>query len=222
MTERVDNHIYVTASGGYETEHYHVEGPLHRIIDKSPSGETHMMEYKHDGDQIRVKPFREGTPAHAKDRMLEKMRYAHPDVPVSDAPYHSAPAEPKAKSGPKTYYHGTTVPGVTHILPASAHGGHVTFPHDTDRGHAYATTDKDDAWDYATRAWHAAGGEEGHPRVYQVRPIGGHKNVEKDPEVNAVGKRRMNFENDHRSKHGFEVVREMKMPEHMGRPEDWA
>lgn len=209
-----------TAAGGYDTQHYHVEGPLHRVIDKTPSGETHMMEYKHDGDQIRVKPFREGTPAGAKDRMLERMRQEHPDVPVSDAPYHSTPAPPE-KPRAKTFYHGTTVAGVTHILPASTHGGHVTFPHDTSREHAYATTSKDDAWTYAQLAWDAADGDGGRPRVYQVRPIGGHKNVEKDPEVDSTGRRRLNFENDHRSKHGFEVVRELRMPSHMGQPEDW-
>lgn len=219
----MNDHIYVTAVGDYDTEHYHVEGPLHRILDRAPSGETHMMEYKHDNGSIRIKPFSSSVPEHAKDRMLERMRYEHPDATVSDEPFHAAQAPGRAqKTGPKTYYHGTTVAGVTHILPASSHGGHVTFPHDTSREHAYATTDKNDAWDYAQRAWHAAGGESGPPRVYQVRPIGGHKNVEKDPELDSTGRRRLNFENDHRSKHGFEVVREMKMPEHMGEPEDWA
>lgn len=122
----------------------------------------------------------------------------------------------RVAEGP-AYYHGTTVPDVTHILPAEQHGGHVTFPHDTSRAHAYATTNEDDAWDYAEKAFHAA--DRGHPRVYRVEPMG---HVEKDPDEDEHGNWRSGVnDGDVRSPHGFKVLHEMPMPEHMGTPEDW-
>lgn len=121
------------------------------------------------------------------------------------------------ESARQEFYHGTTVEGVTHILPASKHRGHVTFPHDTDREHAYASTKEGDAWDYAEKAWHASG--TGVPRVYKVHPMGPH---EKDPQVDERGDWRGGVnESDVRSKHGFAVLHEVPMPEHMGDPEDW-
>lgn len=117
----------------------------------------------------------------------------------------------------QAYYHGTTVPDVTHILPADQHGGHVTFPHDTSPSHAYATTNEDDAWDYAEKAFHAA--DRGHPRVYRVEPMG---HVEKDPEEDEHGNWRNGVNRgDVRSPHGFKVLHEVPMPEHLGTPEDW-
>ncbi len=113
-------------------------------------------------------------------------------------------------------YHGTTPEGLTAIIPAAAHGGHVTFQHDTDRGYAYATPDLGDAWRYAEKAWHASG--DGIPRVYRVEPVG---DVEPDPQTDVHGRQRGNFEADVRSAHGFTVVEEMPMPDEYGDPEDW-
>jgi len=125
------------------------------------------------------------------------------------------------------YYHGTIrhfEPG-DHISPASEHGKSQTFERMSDPDHAYATG-HDNAWDYAEKAHnvHFQPGMKIHPRVYKVRPTGP---VEKDPEEWPEGVHydrapsRGNNSDDVRSKHSFEVVHEMPMPEHMGTPEDW-
>ncbi len=113
-------------------------------------------------------------------------------------------------------YHGTTREHLDEILPAVEHGHGVVFPHDTDQGYAYATPNLSDAWAYAEKAWHASG--DGIPRVYRVEALG---DVEPDPQQDAHGRQRGNFEADVRSRAGFAVVEEMPMPEHMGDPEDW-
>lgn len=129
----------------------------------------------------------------------------------------------RAASG-QEFYHGTVQslqPG-DHVLPAHEHGGAVMFPHDTDHAYAYATPHEDNAWDYAERAWQSAGLDHPHfgnpPKVYRVRSLGDH---EPDPTHDATGRQRGNFDTDVRSKHGFEVMEEMPMPEHMGEPEEW-
>lgn len=114
------------------------------------------------------------------------------------------------------FYHGTTREGLSTVTPADHHGEKVMFPHDTDHGHAYASSNEDDAWGYAEKAWNAS--STGVPRVYEVKPTGTH---EKDPATDHMGRSRGNFEGDVRSKDGFRVVREMPMPEHMGPQEDW-
>lgn len=104
------------------------------------------------------------------------------------------------------------------VLPAAQHGGHVTFNHDTDPNHAYATGE-DSAWDYAEKAhaWTVNRMDRGPfpvPRVYQVEPVHP-ESVEEDPQG------RGNNDDDVRSPHGFRVLREVPMPEHMGEPDDW-
>lgn len=217
MAERLDDHIYVMAADqpAYSTQVHHIEGPQHRVVAKDPSGSTAgFMEYAHKDGELHPRTTSTGLyvgKGHDRDtvtsHMMHAMHAAHPGVPLHD----SSTSEPVAKPKPKIYYHGTTVPDVTHVLPASAHGQGVTFRSDTSADHAYATTSHKDAWNYAEKASEIHGG--GRPRVYQVRPIGGHKNVEPDPAWDErTGRSRGNNESDHRSKHGFEVVREMKMP----------
>jgi|JI10StandDraft_1071094.scaffolds.fasta_scaffold549906_1 hypothetical protein len=114
------------------------------------------------------------------------------------------------------FYHGTTehfAPGDT-VLPASQHGGRVTFHSDTSPDQAYATESPDDAWDYAelSHAWKVNDSRPPFPvpRVYKVAPVG---QYETDP----TGK----WDGDRRSSAGWRVVSEEQMPEHMGPPEDW-
>lgn len=95
----------------------------------------------------------------------------------------------------------------------------MTFPSDTDKNYAYATTNPDDAWDYADKAWNST--DSGRPRVYEVKPIGGMRHVEEDPRARSDGSPRFNNANDYRSRKGWQVVRELPMPEHRGDPEEW-
>ncbi len=121
------------------------------------------------------------------------------------------------------YFHGTHrkfQPGDV-ISPANEHGRGVTFASETSPDHAYASAKEDDAWGYASQAFdtHYSYHHRGRmlPRVYRVRPLGP---TEKDPEWGPHGLRGVNS-GDVRSLHGFEVLHEMPMPEHMGEPEDW-
>lgn len=123
------------------------------------------------------------------------------------------------------FFHGTVRPLKVGdvISPASSRPDwhQVSFPSETNRDYAYATAKEDDAWHYAEMAHNSQfrPGMKIHPRVYRVRPLGPH---EKDPTYDHErGYSRGNFEGDVRSKHGFEVVGEQPMPEHMGEPEDW-
>jgi hypothetical protein len=125
---------------------------------------------------------------------------------------------------PEQFFHGTTRPNLTEITPADRHPTWMkpVFENETDRGHAYATTDESNAWHYAQLAHNTAvhrsrGGPFPVPRVYQVEPMGEH---ETDPEYDG-DRHRGNFSTDRRSRHGWRVVREMPMPEHMGEPDDW-
>jgi hypothetical protein len=114
------------------------------------------------------------------------------------------------------FYHGTVEhlsPGDT-VLPSSK--ARKPLNHGIgDPDMAYATKSEDSAWNYASLAhdWHVNRVERGpfpHPRVYEVAPAGAH---EEDP--NTPGG------SDHRSPHGWKVLSERQMPEHMGEPEDW-
>ncbi|MCX4799558.1 hypothetical protein OG497_37525 [Streptomyces sp. NBC_01242] len=144
----------------------------------------------------------------------------HTDAPQKAAPvvHHEEP-EPDFPGKGVTYYHGTIgehgtddSPGEIH--PATVHGQGVTFRSDTSPDHAYATTSEGDAWDYAGKAFDHRGTEGHHvPKVYQVRATGP---VEKDPDWDdRAGRSRNVNESDHRSKHPFEIVREMDPPEHI-------
>lgn len=93
----------------------------------------------------------------------------------------------------------------------------VRFPHDTDPEYAYATSDVDTAWHYAEKVWGSTDSPT-HPKVFEVEPVGEH---EEDPTRDAHGQLRGNFSTDRRSKHGWRVLREVPMPEHMGTPEEW-
>jgi predicted GNAT family acetyltransferase len=208
-----------TAASGWNFEHFRTEGQHWRSFGGPPeSPRQHALEYKVRPEgtvefpQSSMNDFyakKSGPEVHAR---MRQNALEHHDTTEHD-PASEKPAEPP-KAARRTYYHGTTVPDVTHILPAAQHGKGVVFHSDTSPEHAYASTDLKDAWNYAQKAYDHK--MNGRPRVYQVRPIGGHKNVEKDPEWDDVtGRHRGNNESDFRSKHGFEVVREMKPPKHM-------
>lgn len=215
-----------TAAEGWKFEHHEVadakDGGRHyrMFADPPGGGRSHMVNY-HVTDVPSIKPeYGSRTTPDLHPIMERALQSQHPGVPMH-GPEHDAPAEPE-KPKRRVYYHGTTVGGVTHILPADHHGGGVVWPHDTDSSYAYASESLDHAWGYAEKAFDNASRPGGHPRVYQVRPIGGHQHVEEDPTWDhARGKSRNNNSTDRRSKRGWEVVREMKMPGHMGKPEDW-
>lgn len=219
--DHVQHHMNKTskiATSGWNFEHFHTEGQHWRSFGGPPeSPRQHALEYKVrpegtlDFSQSSMNDYyakKSGPEVHAR---MRQNALEHHDTTEHD-PASEKPAEaPKQR---RVYYHGTTVPDVTHILPASQHGQGVVFHSDTSPDHAYASTKLGDAWDYAQKAYDHK--MNGRPRVYQVRPMGGHQNVEKDPEWNeATGRHRGNNESDFRSKHGFEVVREMKPPKHV-------
>lgn len=128
-------------------------------------------------------------------------------------------------SEPKIYYHGTSVPDVTHILPASKHKGEVTYEGTTSIHHAYATPHVEEAWEYAQESFGGSKpGRPRRPRVYKVRAIGGDHHVEDDPEYETVkspidGRTFQSWRgtrpDDKRSKVGFEVLGEEEVPDHV-------
>lgn len=202
------------ASFAVTFEHHDLgEGGHHRILAIDPSDKpVGMIEYKLGDGTLHP-----GTPSSRQpgvgDALHAEMTRRHPNHRVVTP----GPEKPAQEPEPTAWYHGTTVPRVRQILPASQHHRHVTFPHDTDRDHAYATSSHEDAWNYAEKAWHAGDGSSGPPRVYQVHPKG---HYEKDP-IYDGDRRRGNNESDYRSKDGWDVVKELKMPRSMGKPGDW-
>lgn len=143
-----------------------------------------------------------------KHHLVRALQQAgHGPVPV-----HVEDARPDPNA-PKRFYHGTHVEeDLDQIRPN--HSSRGTFGNNLgihEPGYAYATTKPEDAWHYAERAAEAHGGR---PRVYEVHPTGP---VEKDPAEDAHGNSRGNFENDHRSKHPFDVIGEEEPPDHIQR-----
>lgn len=116
-------------------------------------------------------------------------------------------------------YHGTSVSGITHILPSSQHGRGTSYGDLSSTNHAYATTSLEDAWEYAMESHGAHDDRDEHspgrPRVYEVHPIGGHHHVEDDPPYDEQGRHREPRQEDKRSALGFEVGRELDPPEHL-------
>jgi GNAT superfamily N-acetyltransferase len=217
------------AEAAWSFEHHQPGTTGHRMFGGPPDEpRRHMVEY--DVSPDKKIDFGKSGSMGGLDRVerkggleaVEKMRAAvfaqHPGHTEYDP---QADAPPPEKPQRRVYYHGTTVEDVTHVLPANQHGQGAVHG-ETDRNYAYATPKLEDAWDYAQKAWdNSMGGR--RPRVYQVRPIGGHQHVEEDPQYSegAHPHLRGNNENDMRSKKGFEVVREMAWPKHMGDPKNY-
>lgn len=143
-------------------------------------------------------------PHHNHEHLLQALKDSgHGPVPVH---VHDQRSDEGGDPAPR-YYHGTTAEDLEEIHPNHGTGGNFgKFIHEP--GHAYATG-KDSAWHYATQAADAYGGT---PRVYEVAPKGP---VEEDPIVDAHGRLRGNNSDDVRSRHGFTVVGEEEMPEHL-------
>jgi GNAT superfamily N-acetyltransferase len=220
-------YAFLRQASKWTFEHFQPGSMSHRMFGgPSEDPRRHMVEYDVRPEQKikfgapdsfggfgRVE--RKGGP-EVVQRMREAIFAQHPghtEWTPQDEPQTRAPRKPRV------YYHGTTVPDVTHVLPANEHGQGVVFPHVTDPDYAYATSDHGDAWNYAEKAWSASA--HGRPRVYQVKPIGGTRHVETDPHDDQYGQSRGNYENDYRSPHGWQVVKEMPFPKHMGDPKDW-
>lgn len=202
-----------TAAGLTFEHHGPLEGNHYRVMAISPEDKVvGMHEYKVSDQGLHPSEPRGRFP-DVDRAMHEEMQRRHPGLPVVEkTPPPAEAPEPE----PETWYHGTVTPKLRHILPADKHGRPVTFASDTDRGHAYATSNVDDAWEYAHKAWSAH--PSGRPRVYAVQPAG---HYEKDPETDAQGRMRGNNSSDYRSRDGWKVTRELRMPSHMGRPSDW-
>jgi rifampin ADP-ribosylating transferase len=208
-----------TASSDWSFEHFNPEGGKSWRMFGGPAEEPrrHMMEYQKtpegkldfSGWMGAERIDRKAGPEVASRMKEEALR--HHDTTEHD-PAAQPPPEPE-KPKRKVYYHGTTMPDVTHVLPANHHGQGVIFRNETDKDFAYATPNLGHAWEYAQKASDFTGGR---PRVYQVRPIRGHQDVEPDPTWDHVRNRsRGNNDTDLRSRHGFEVLREMKAPRHV-------
>lgn len=131
------------------------------------------------------------------------------------------------ETGQQVLYHGTTVPNVTHILPAAQHGGRTVYDGITSIHHAYATPNLDDAWEYAMEAHDPEHPKPGKPRVYAVHGIGGDHHIERDPEYDDEGHDRGVRGGDVRSPVGFRVLHEMPTPDsvkqhfHTDHPDHW-
>jgi hypothetical protein len=208
------------ASEGWEFNHYDIsdgKGKSFRLAGKPPGdGAPAFLEYRKPQEgkiDFQSNGFNLDY-VHRKHgpEVAGRMRQEALDHHNATEYNPDADTAPPEKAKPRIYYHGTTVPDVTHILPANRHSGGVMFPHVTSAEHAYATRSKSAAWDYAEKAWNVTGGQ---PRVYQVRPMhGDHSHVEQDPSHDEYGQSRGNNEADHRSRVGWEVVRELKTPKH--------
>jgi hypothetical protein len=105
------------------------------------------------------------------------------------------------------YYHGTTREDLEEVTPQP---GAQMFPHDHEGTHGFATANLSAAWNYAEHAHYNTGDR---PRVYEVRPKG--DDVELDPARDKGGNSRRNNAADVRSLTGFDVEREMPVPERL-------
>lgn len=194
---------------GWKFTHYqHENGHSWFATGKPPGAEhsTNMLRYEKTPEGKLDFSDTSNDFEHERDPKGAAFLKQH-TLELHNATEHVVP-KPPPKQQKRIYYHGTTVKGVTHILPAKHIGREGLYP-ETDPNYAYATTNLEDAWFHAGNA--ASEGQ--RPRVYQVRPIGGHKNVERDPDYHDDGSYRAGvMSGDHRSPHGFEVVREMKAP----------
>lgn len=151
--------------------------------------------------------------AHALALALEHLGHER----VWGVVHHPVAPETPEKDPTKgrVFYHGTTTDqDLKEILPASQHGRGSIHPGSVDPDYAYATPHLDNAWQWADKAWDNRGG---HRRVFKVRRKGP---VELDPRDNDSGGSRNNYEGDVRSRHGFDVIGEMPMPEHWRHLED--
>lgn len=177
-----------------------------RYVHDNSTGNTTFVPHKHGVSDV-------GWRAHDMDHSVE---VAH--RPTSDTIDYSDVGIHKGAVTGRPLYHGTTVEHLTHVLPASQHGGRALYD-ETDHSYTYATHDLAGAWDYAADA-HAAAREKGQaagrvPRVYEVRPLhGDHSHVEDDPNYEG-GVYRGTHPGDRRSRVGFETVRELPMPQHV-------
>lgn len=218
-----------TSPSGVHVERFPLEGNNYRMFATMPEGEArgHMMEYS---VHPKTKSLKFQKTHHSQNSTKSDQSMAHETMRGFAHDFHPGfhTHNPKyddehspVPTGPNKFYHGTTVSHVTHILPADQHKQQITFPSDTDTSYAYASTKPDDAWDYAKKSWENDDEVNRRPRVYEVRPVGGNRHVEEDPQYDENGKHRFNLSNDFRSKKGWKVVREVPMPEYMGDPEDW-
>lgn len=132
--------------------------------------------------------------------------------------YNNERAKKPIPDGP--LYHGTTVPNLTHILPANQSGSQYFHGDETNKDYTYATPDLEDAWGYAE----SGQGAPGRPRVYEVEPLGGRESLEHDPPYDETGRYRWNNEDDLRTSRGFKVIREIPAPSHIRKnysDEEW-
>lgn len=141
---------------------------------------------------------------HHADLLIHALHESGHDQPVP-VHVHDQRSDEGGEPAPKLY-HGTTAEDLDAIHPN--HGTSGNFGAAThEPGYAYATGLKS-AWHYATRAADHYGGT---PHVYEVNPRGP---IEEDP-MYQNGYSRGNNADDVRSKHGFDVVGEEEMPEHL-------
>lgn len=186
-------------------------------------------------DRLEVEPEHKGNGYGGQ--LMDEMQARHPGTPIdhgdrTDEGSNWWKSYTRGKSVQKgrtiaqrarpvtaapVYYHGTSVPHVTHILPATQHGAGTLHDHHlSDPNYAYATTNLQDAWEYASEAHGQHSDRDpvspGRPRVYAVHPIGSDHHVESDPKLDAQGRQRYPRSGDARSPVGFVVSHEMEPP----------
>jgi hypothetical protein len=143
-----------------------------------------------------------GDHLHHEHLLQALKQVGHGEVPVH---IHDQSSDPEGHPAPR-YYHGTTAEDLEEVHPNHSTSGNFGAATHAP-GYAYATG-LDSAWHYATRAADHYGGR---PRVYEVHPNGP---VETDPQ-HENGYSRGNNADDVRSRHGFTVVGEEEMPDHL-------
>lgn len=193
MAELMDR---IRSDGGYDPERH---GLLHTRIreDGKPGWMTLPGEHQIPG-------FGENS-GNALAFALHHLGHDH--VPVMVTRDRPVPIRETDPTRARVFYHGTTAEGdLGQILPASQSGASVIYQHQTNPDYAYATTDKNHAWNWAQEAHHNTGGR---PRVFKVRRRGP---VEPDEPYDRAGYSRSISDSDVRSRHGFDVVGEEPMP----------
>lgn len=212
--EESEEHIHPSdLEGEYEMRDHLNRGHVHRLQE---SIATHGYSPERHGQLgLNVTDHGENVYHHAAgsetdpedhlhhEHLLKALQASgHGEVPVH---VHDQRSDEGGEPAPK-YYHGTTAEDLERIH--SNHSSSGNFGAATHaKGYAYATG-LNSAWHYATKAADHYGGT---PHVYEVSPRGP---VEEDPRYEN-GHSRGNYADDKRSKHGFDVVGEEEMPEHL-------
>lgn len=187
----VDRMAHSIQTHGYSPERH---GKLHLNI-------TDHGENIYNGGVHGSETPPEHTDMHHEHLLQALKDTGHGEVPVH---IHDQRSEEGGEAAPR-YFHGSTEEDLERIHPNHSSGGNFGAATHA-KGYAYATSEPH-AWTYAERAADQRDGAQ--PHVYEVNPRGP---VEKDP-THENGYSRGNYDEDVRSKHGFDVIGEQEPSE---------